>query len=180
MESSEKDIKNRKPQAWRALNNLRKIWKSNISNSLKTRIFDVTVETILLYGCEAWTLTTALSKSLDGCYTRMLRAIYNINWQQHVTNDDLYGDLPKVTDKIASRRLRLAGHCLRHPELPASAVVLWEPTHGVMSQGRPIKTMVNTLKGDTGAADVEELRSLMRDRVVWRGCCSVRQKKSKK
>ena len=29
-------------------------------------------------------------------------------------------DLPKLTDKIAARRMTLAGHCIRHPKLPVS------------------------------------------------------------
>ena len=53
--------------------------------------------------------------------------IFNISWQQQIINKELYGDLPKVSDKVAGRRLKLAGHCLRHPE---PAVVLWEPSHG--------------------------------------------------
>jgi len=39
--------------------------------------FQATVETVLLYGCEAWTLTPTLERSLNGCYTRMLRAALN-------------------------------------------------------------------------------------------------------
>ncbi len=176
MESTEKDIKERKASAWRALNNLRKIWTSNLSSGLKTRIFIAAIETILLYSCEAWTLTAALTKSLDGCYTRMLRVVFNISWQQHITNKELYGDLPKVSDKVAARRLKLAGHCLRHPELPASSLVLWEPTHGRKSQGRPAKSMIDTLKEDTGLASTGELRTLMQDRDEWRVRCGIRQR----
>ena len=31
----------------------------------------------------------------------------------------------------------MAGHCIRHPELLASDLVLWEPMHGRAQQGRP-------------------------------------------
>ena len=40
-----------------------------------------------------------------------------ILFQDKVGNDVLYGKLPKLSDKIWSRRLKLAEHCLRHPEL---------------------------------------------------------------
>ena len=39
MESTQRDIKERKASAWRAVNNLKKIWTSNLSRGLKTRIF---------------------------------------------------------------------------------------------------------------------------------------------
>ena len=93
-----------------------------------------------------------------------------------ITNKELYGDLPKVLDKVAARRLKLAGHCLRHPELPAFSLVLWEPTPRRKSQGRPAKTMVYILKGDTGMANTGELRTLMQDCDDWRVRCHARQK----
>lgn len=79
VDSSEKDIKIRKAQAWKALNGMQKIWTSNMSRKLKTRLFIATIESILLYGCESWTLTEAAEKSLDGTYTRMLRKVLNIH-----------------------------------------------------------------------------------------------------
>ena len=48
MESMEKDIKERKASAWRALNNQKKIWTSNLSRELQTWIFAAAIETIPL------------------------------------------------------------------------------------------------------------------------------------
>ena len=96
---------------------------------VKLSFFLVTMESILLYGCEAWTMMKALEKSLDGCYTRMLRAALNISWRQHMPNEELYRELPKVSSKVAAKR-ELAGHCQRHSELATSRLILWEPTHG--------------------------------------------------
>ena len=56
----------RKAQAWRALNGMTKIWKSNMSKDLKIRFFIATIESILLYGCESWALSKAQEKLLDG------------------------------------------------------------------------------------------------------------------
>ena len=116
--------------AWSACNKLEKIWISNVSRGIKIRLFLATVESVLLYGSETWTLTKSLSDRLDGCYTRLLRKALNVSWRQHLTNEKLYGDLPKVTTKIRQRRMRLAGHCVRHPEEMAHKLVLWEPTEG--------------------------------------------------
>ncbi len=88
-----------------------------MNSMLKRNIFFATVESILLYGCEAWTLTNTMEKVLDGAYTRMLRRVLNVHWSDKMTNVTLYGGLPKLSDKISARRLRLAGHCQRHPDL---------------------------------------------------------------
>ena len=105
IESSEKDISVRKAQAWRALNGMAKIWKSSMSRDLKMRFFIATIESILLCGCESWTLSEAQEKALNGTYTRMLRKALDIHWQSHTTNQELYGELPLVSNKIADLHL---------------------------------------------------------------------------
>ena len=167
VDSTGKDIKIRKALAWRALNGMRTIWRSSMSRDLKCSLFHATIESILLYGCEAWTLTATLNRSLNGCYTRMLRAALNVPWRQHITNDVLYGNIPRVGDRVAARRMELAGHCLRHPEIPANITLLWEPTHGGGRRGRPTTSYVDILRKDTGTMSTAEVASLMKDRKAW-------------
>jgi len=103
---------------------------------MKVRLFLSTVESVLLYRAETWTLTKALTKQLDGCYTKILRMALNVPWQSHTTNRVLYGDLPKVPEKVRQGRIRTAGHCLCHNDEIASKLVLWEPTEGKRERGR--------------------------------------------
>lgn len=166
--STQKDIKIRRARAWSALHSMNNVWKSKMNDNLKRRLFVTTVESVLMYGCEAWTLTVKDEKALDGVYTRMLRAALNVPWEDHIRNVDLYGYLPRLSDTIRQRRMRLAGHCMRHPELTASQLILWEPTHGRKSRGRPHATYIDTLKRDTGLSSASEIRTLMEDREQWR------------
>ena len=69
--SSEKDFATRNGMAWSACNDMHKIWSSQLSNNLKVKIFRATIEPILLYGSETWTLSRKLEKRLDGTYTRL-------------------------------------------------------------------------------------------------------------
>ena len=167
-DSSERDIQIRKALAWKALNDIAHIWRSAMSIELKRKFFVATVESILLYGCEAWTLTSAMEDALDGTYTRMLRKATNVHWSARMTNVSLYGNLPRLSDKIAARRLRLAGHCQRHPELGAHRLILWEPTHGQRGRGRPRTSYVDQLKRDTGATTTGELAAMMNNRAIWK------------
>ena len=146
-----------------------KRWKSNLSRNTKINFFRATVEYVLLYGCETWTLNKKLNKSVDGCYTRMLRKVLNISWMQHLINNVLYGTLPQISQVIRTRRLKLAGHSFRqHHQQNVSDLVLWEPNHGTSKRGGCAKTYVDTLKEDTGCTSVEEIATCMEDRVVWR------------
>ena len=87
-----------------------------MSNQLKIRAFKATVETVLLYGSQCWTVDSKLRKRIDGCYTRLLCMAQNISWKSKTNNEQLYNGLPKVTDIISERMLNLAGHCVRHKE----------------------------------------------------------------
>jgi hypothetical protein len=177
MQSSEKDIKTRKAQAWQACNKLNKIWKSNLSRVLKIKLFLATVESVLLYGCETWTMTTSTQRSLDGCYTRLLRSALDVSWKDYIPNTALYGNLPQVTTKIRERRLKFAGHCRRTKDQVVSDLVLWKPTQGIRKPGRPIKTYTNLLCDDTNLK-CEDIDSCMQDRRIWRAITNVRWKPS--
>ena len=75
----DKEIKIRIAKSWRALDKLSSIWKSILTATLKRNFFRAVVESVLLYGSEAWILTKKLERKLDGTYTRMLRVVFNIH-----------------------------------------------------------------------------------------------------
>ena len=75
--STEKDVLIRILKAWSALDRLRTIWKSTLPEQIKKGFFRAVVESVLLYGSSAWTLTKRIESKLNGTYTRMLRAILN-------------------------------------------------------------------------------------------------------
>ena len=81
--STEKDIDTRLTKAWTAIDKQSVIWKSDLTDKMKRSFFQAALVSILLYGCTTWTLTKRLEKTLDGNYTRMLRAILNKSWRQH-------------------------------------------------------------------------------------------------
>ena len=62
----------------------------------------------------------------------------------------------------------MAGHSVRHPELVASELVLWEPAHGSRNPGRRRATYIDSLKRNTGLNETTEVRTLMEDRQRWR------------
>ena len=64
---------------------------------------------------------------MDGTFIKMLRMVLAVSWKDKISNDVLYWKLQKLSDKIRSRRLKFAGHCIRHPELLADDLVTWEP-----------------------------------------------------
>ena len=165
--STEKGIDTQLTKAWRAIDRLSIIWKSDLTNKMKRCFFHAAVVSILLYGCTTLTLTKRLEKKLDGNYTRMLRAILNKSWRQYSTRHQLYGHLPLITKTIQARRTRHAGHCWRSKDELISDVLLWTPMYGRAKAGRPARTYIQQLCEDTGCSP-EDLSKAMNDREKWR------------
>ena len=110
---------------------------------------------------------TYMDKKLDGNYTRMLRAILNKSWRQHLTRHQLYGHLPPITKTIQDRRTRHARHCWRSKDELIIDVLLWTPTYSRAKAGRPARTYIQQLCEDTGCSH-EYLPEEMNDREKWR------------
>ena len=55
----------------------------------------------------------------------------------------------------------MAGHCVRHPELAASNLVLWEPTQGRASRGGQSLTFIDQLLRDTSLKTAADIRTCM-------------------
>ena len=144
--SSKKDFEIRKAQAWVACNKLHTIWTSGISTKTKINLFKTCVESILLYGSETWTMSKQLEKRLDGTYTRLLMRVQNINWTQHFTQEQIYGNLPKTSDVVRMRRNCFGGHCLRAKEEIISVLLFWSPPH--QKRGRKPLSYPETLVRD--------------------------------
>ena len=113
------------------------------------------------HNCSAWGCIGA-----GGCYSRLYRAALNLSWKDKVTNDDLFGDLLKVTREVSERSLSGAGHFHCYQEEAASTLVLWDPRH--VSPGSCQKPKSRFSLKDTRLENISELISLMEDRKL---CC---------
>ena len=158
---SRKDFEGRKAVAWKAATRMAKIWKSNLSRKCKINIFTSTVESVLLYGAETWSLTVTLNKRLDGCYTKLLRYALRYRWEDKFTNLILYDTLPRVSEKV-----RFAGHCFRSPQL-VSDLLFWKPSGKFRSGQGSRRTYPQVLSLDSGRTS-SELMVDMTNRQSWR------------
>ena len=107
-------------------------------------MFTATVESVPFYGCGAWTLSAKLAKDLDGTYTRMLRTVFNVYWQQHITNKDLYDKLPTLAKK-SDKGDTFCRPLFRSVDEPVSNLVSWIPKNGRRRPGKPSLTYIDVL-----------------------------------
>ena len=149
--------------AWSACNEMHQIWTSQLPKPLKLEIFRASVEPILLYGSQTWTLSKKLEKRLDGTYTRLLMRAQNLSWKRHPPISDIYGNLPRVSTLVRSRRVQFAGHCYRAKNEVISSLLLWKSS-SVRARGRKLSFPFSR---DTSIS-TEDLGTVMLDRDVLR------------
>ncbi|KAI8518900.1 hypothetical protein Bbelb_021570 [Branchiostoma belcheri] len=154
---SSADIRIRVARAATAMANLSKIWSDRrLSVHTKLRLYNSLVLSILLYGAEAWTLTSTQERHLDAFDAKCLRRILGIRWYDRVTNIALRRSTnqPPVSQKIRAARLRLFGHLARSspPSEPARLLLEPTPTNWTRPRGRPRQKWLDVLSSDLRAA----------------------------
>ena len=88
---TKRDIKSRIGKATAAFKTLRPIWTSQvISVTTKLGIFNTNVKSVLLYACETWHITKALTHKVQTFINTCLRAILHIKWQDKTTNEEIW------------------------------------------------------------------------------------------
>ena len=146
VDSTEHDVQVRIGLAWAAFAKLKSILRSpKPTLNLKIRLFKAACVSILLYGCETWILTEALTEKLDifarTCYRIMLGIKQS---RDHVTNERLYQRVNQVPirEMIRERQLKFTGHCIRMPtDEPINRFVLYESkVRPSLRPGAPIRT----------------------------------------
>ena len=161
--SSLKNFNTRKGMAWSACNDMHRIWSSHLSEDLKIKFFRMTVEKILLYGSETWTLSRKIEQRLDGTYTCLLMRAKNLSWKAHPTKKQIYGKLLPPSTLLRARRAQFAGHCLRADKEVISSLLLWSPRN----RGRGKLSYPDVISRDTNI-EKPDLERAMKDRVFWR------------
>ena len=132
-----------------------------MENSLKIRTFKATIEPILANAGQS--TPQCVSKFMVDVMPGYLKwpQIYHGNIRSPIYN--YTWEMPKITEVIKLRRLRLAGHCIRHTDEIAHNLVLWKQKNGIRNRGRQPNTYIDILQSDCNCEE-DELRTLMMDR----------------
>ncbi len=104
---SEPDVRARIGKAASIFQRLRSIWSSTTINlNVKLRLYSAIVIPTTMYACGTWKRTAMIAHMLDVFHRRCLRAILDIRWRDHVTNEEVMrrAGMERLQDIVTTRR----------------------------------------------------------------------------
>ena len=127
-----------------------------LSKNLKTKIYRTIILPVILYGCEAWSLTAREERKLRVFENMVLRRIFGPRrdevtgeWRR-LHNEEINGlySSPNIVWVIKSRRMRWAGHVAHMGEERGAYRVLVGKPEGKRPPGRPRRRWVDNIRMD--------------------------------
>ena len=94
----------------------------------------------------------------------------SVSWKQHITNIQLYGELPPVSTKVQQRRMRLVWALCQTWGRSRKETCPMAANGWTRKPGKTKKYYVDKLLQDTGLGNIREMQTVMMDRGCWKGC----------
>ena len=151
------DVKYRMDIAQARFSSLHRIWKDHrLHLPMKIRLYTSSVCSTLTHACEAWDLTVAITRQINGFNSRNLSIITGHSHRETATNP-----VYDLVLAIRKRRMRYAGHIFRMDDSRLVKRTLAAYVDG----GRRVPP--GSLLQDCGSGSFEELASTASDRDLW-------------
>ncbi|XP_076456851.1 uncharacterized protein LOC143291108 [Babylonia areolata] len=155
---------------------LNRVWKSNIRFHTKFLLYKSLVVSILLYGCETWTLMAETERRIQAFKTKCLRRLLHISYKKHKTNDyvrnlvsNLVGPQEPLLATVKQWKMAWFGHVIRHNTL--SKTILQGTVEGGRRRGRQRKSWSDNVKEWTKMT-MPDLLTTAANRAAWRAMTS--------
>ena len=125
---------------------------------------------VLLYGCETWTISRSMEKRLEAAEMWMWRRVLNVSWTERVRNERILermGTERELLTTIRRRQLQFLGHVLRLEGL--EHLCLTGRIEGVRARGRQREKFMDGIRRVTGEVKTApELIQMARERNLWK------------
>ena len=146
------------------------VTNKTVSIVTKKKLIKAYVWSVLLYGCESWTISKTMANRLEAmemwCYRRMMK----ISWMERKTNEEvlqLVKEKRSMMKNIRQRQLKFVGHIVRENGL--EALCLTGKIEGTRARGRQRYTYLDGLTSlATGNTNLGEFLHLTQNRRFFR------------
>ena len=143
----------------------------NITYKTKIKTLKAYVLSVLLYGCECWTLNKDTERKLEAAEMWYLRRIMKISWTERKSNEDIMETVQykrSLVKTIRKRQLEFLGHICRKNGIEKQ--MLCGKIEGRRSRGRQQTAYIESLNKYTTRNSISNAELIRRtnDREAWR------------
>ena len=144
---------------------------TNINLSLETRkrVLKSYIEPILVYGCEAWTISRQLERTIEATEMWFIRRMLRIPWTTRKTNEDVLTEANhnrQLITNIRRRQAKFIGHIMRKGEMEHT--VTTGKLNGERARGRQREKIMDNLTTWLGTVRATDTIIATQNRVKWR------------
>ena len=165
------EIRTRIATATAAMARLTRVWKSKMSFATKYHLYKSLVVSIVLYGCETWTLHAEEERRIQAFEYKCMRRLLKISYREHKTNKFVWqqveshvGTQEHLLSTVKRRKLAWYGHVTRHNSL--CKTIMQGTVEGGRRRGRQRKSWSDDVKTWTDLT-MPELLTAVLDRPAW-------------
>jgi hypothetical protein len=141
----------------------------SLSKSIRFRIVKTYIWSVMLYGCESWTIGKEGMKRLEAAEMWFIRRMMRVPWTARKTNEEVLqmaGVGRELLTVIRRRQLRYLGHILRGKGLEKECLL--GMIEGKRERGRQRKTYMDDIKELLRYKDIGQLLRMTENRELWR------------
>ena len=118
----------------------------SLSMKIRFQVLDCYVYPVVMYGSEAWSITSDIKQCLESCEMWFLRNMMKIPWTDKVCNEDVFSRAQvkrKLMNDIGVSQLNFLGHIIRKEDLENLAMT--GKIEGKRSRGRRRVTWISSV-----------------------------------
>ena len=142
---------------------------SNITMSTRQRNLICDIWSILLYGCETWSISSAMQKCLESTEMWFIRRMLKFSWMNKISNErvlTIANIKCELLQTIKKRKMMFLGHVTRRNSV--ENLSLTGKVEGKRARGRQGMTYLDNVKDWTNTTNGSDLIHACQDRVVWK------------
>jgi len=154
----------------------RVFFNHNLTISTKVAVYNAMCISVLLFGCETWTLYRRHLKALEAYHIKSLQKILGLHWWHKVTHAEIRTrtNAHCMEHLVMQRQLRWVGHVIRMQSNRLPRRILYsELQHGQRAAGGQKKRFSDHIKATLRKCSIppDQLEILATDRDNWRDVC---------
>ena len=133
----------------------------NLSTGIRLRILKTYIWSVMLYGCETWTVSRGMKKRLEAAEMWFIRRIMRIPWVARRTNQEVLqmaGTTRELMAIVKRRQLGYLGHVLRGDGLERDCLL--GMIEGKRARGRQRMKYMDGIKEMVGREKMEDVVEL--------------------